>query len=258
MRFAPIPAHPADAEGDLFSLTTEYRQRRAMSQLTELSTTAPLESPTRRNWVWYGYQLFFRVFFSIWLGYRARGVEKIPRTGGGLLLINHQSYLDPLMVGLPLTRPISYLARDDLFRIPLVGWVLRHTYVMPISREAASIAVIRETVRRMEHGYLCGIFPEGTRSPDGKVGELKPGFVALARRVALPIYPIGIAGAFQALGRGSWFLKPRRVCVVYGDPIPQEQVQALSQKGREAELVALVRQRIMDCQEEAERWRRGE
>jgi 1-acyl-sn-glycerol-3-phosphate acyltransferase len=201
--------------------------------------------------------MVFRAFFYTWLRYRSRGMEKIPATGGGLLLINHQSYLDPMLAGLPLTRPISYLARDSLFRVPLIGWILRHTHVKPINREAASSAVIRETVQRMEQGFLCGVFPEGTRSADGKVGPFKPGFIALIRRADVPIYPIGVAGAYEALGRGSWFLKPRRVAVVYGDPILPEQLKELAQRGREDELVAYVRQRIIDCQAEAEQLRRS-
>ncbi|MDB5335676.1 MAG: phospholipid/glycerol acyltransferase, partial [Planctomycetaceae bacterium] len=79
-----------------------------------------------------------RVFFALWLRYRARGLEHIPATGGGLVLANHLSFLDPLMIGLPLNRPISYLARDSLFRVPAIGWLLRRTYVKPISRENAS------------------------------------------------------------------------------------------------------------------------
>jgi 1-acyl-sn-glycerol-3-phosphate acyltransferase len=172
------------------------------------------------------------------------------------LVINHQSFLDPLIVGLPLRRPISYLARDSLFRVPVIGWILRNTYVKPINREAASSTAIRGTLDRLEQGFLCGIFPEGTRSRDGRVGDFKPGFVALARRSNVPVYPIGVAGANEALGRGAWFLSPRRVCVVFGEPIPAEMVKELTQKGREDEFVALVRERVIACHEEAEAWRK--
>jgi len=214
------------------------------------------ESPTRRNYVWYISQVVVGIIFAVWLRYRARGVEKIPSEGGGLLLINHQSFLDPLLVGLPLRRPISYLARDSLFRVPVIGWILRNTYVKPINREAASTATIRGTLDRLEQGFLCGIFPEGTRSADGNVGEFKPGFLALARRSNVPLYPIGVAGAHEALGRGSWFLKPCRVRVVFGEPLSVETVKELSQKGREEEFIALVRQRVIACHEEAEAWRK--
>jgi 1-acyl-sn-glycerol-3-phosphate acyltransferase len=213
-----------------------------------------LGSPLRRNWVWLFFQVLLGVVFAVWLRYRARGVEKIPTVGGGLLLTNHQSFLDPLLVGLPLRRPVSFLARDTLFKIPVIGWILRHTYVMPLSRETGGAAGIRETLRRIDQGFLVGIFPEGTRSVDGSLGTFKPGFAALVRRTNLPIYPVGIAGAYRALGKGSLFLKPRRVCVVFGDPFAAETIAELKQRGRETELVEAVRTRIAECQEAAENW----
>jgi 1-acyl-sn-glycerol-3-phosphate acyltransferase len=200
--------------------------------------------------------MILTVLFTIWLRYRARGVERLSAAGGGLLLPNHQSYLDPLLVGLPLRRPVSYLARDSLFRVPIVGWILRNTYVMPLNRDAGGVAVFRETLRRLDEGFLVGVFPEGTRSVDGTLGTFKPGFAALLRRTSLPIYPVGIAGAHRALGKGSRFLKPHRVCVVFGEPLPREAIEPLCQRGREDQLVEAVRDRIAACQREAEEWLR--
>jgi 1-acyl-sn-glycerol-3-phosphate acyltransferase len=215
-----------------------------------------IHSPLRRNWVWFICQVILSVCFTVWLRYRARGVERLPTVGGGLLLVNHQSYLDPLLVGLPLKRPVSYLARDSLFRVPVVGWMLRNTYVMPLSRDSGGVAGFRETLRRLEDGFLVGVFPEGTRSPDGKLGTFKPGFAALLRRAHIPIYPVGIAGAHRAMGKGSWFLKPCRVCVVFGEPFCRETIEPLFQRGLEPELVETVRTRIAECQREAEAWLR--
>jgi 1-acyl-sn-glycerol-3-phosphate acyltransferase len=147
---------------------------------------------------------------------------------------------------------VSYIARDSLFRVPVVRWILRNTYVMPINRDGGSPAIIKETVRRMGAGFLAGVFPEGTRSRDGAVAEFKSGFVALVRRARVPVYPVGIAGAHRAFGRGSWFIKPRRVCVVFGEPLAASFVEELSARGREAELVSLVRDRVITCQREAE------
>jgi 1-acyl-sn-glycerol-3-phosphate acyltransferase len=210
--------------------------------------------PRRRNSVWWSIQAILRPIFLFWLRYRARGLEHLPQ-GGALLLINHQSFIDPLMVGLPLKRPVSYLARDSLFRVPVIGWILRNTYVMPIRREAAGTESIRKSVERLEQGYYVGIFPEGTRSPDGKLGEVKPGFIALVRRTHVPVIPVGIAGAGEALPRRSWWLRPARVHVVFGEPIPVELIEELSQRGREQELVEMIRERMQNCLEEAERWR---
>lgn len=218
-------------------------------------TEAPLPHPTRRNWVWLTIQFILRLVFTFWLRYQCRGLRNVPRAGGGLVLVNHQSFLDPLLVGLPLQRPVSFLARDSLFPVPFVGWVLRSTYVMPINRDAASTASIRHALKRMEHGFLVGIFPEGTRSATGEVNDFKPGFVSLIRRANLPIYPVGIAGAHEAMPRGGLRLLPRTVRVVFGAPLPREQLLKLCEKGQETALVEFARKAVIDCQQEAERWR---
>jgi 1-acyl-sn-glycerol-3-phosphate acyltransferase len=222
------------------------------------SQLAPLPPPKARNVLWRTSQLIMQNVFCFWLGYRARGQERLDEAGGGLVLANHQSFLDPLLVGLPLHRPISYVARDSLFKLPVIGWILRNTYVMPISRESASSASLRETIRRMQHGFLVGVFPEGTRTETGEVGPFKPGFVALIRRAKLPVYPVGIAGAFQAMGKGSWFLKPARVRVVVGQPISVEELARFDGRDKDQALIEFVRSRIVECAAQAEVWRRGE
>lgn len=218
---------------------------------------APLPSPKVRNVVWRTIQFILQNVFCFWLGYRVRGQERLDEAGGGLVLANHQSFLDPLLIGLNLHRPVSFVARDSLFKVPFVGWVLRNTYVMPISREAASSASLRETIRRMQHGYLVGLFPEGTRTETGEVGSFKPGFVALIRRAKLPVYPVGIAGAFQAMGKGSWFLKPARVRVVIGEPISVEELARFDGRDQDDALIEFVRSRIIECSTQAEAWRSG-
>ena len=206
----------------------------------------PLPNPFQSNWVWFTLQQICQLLFTIWFRFRAHGIENLPH-GGALLLINHQSFLDPLMVGLPLRRPVSYLARGNLFRVPVLGWLLKRTYVMPISRESAGTESLRESLRRMEHGFLVGIFPEGTRSLDGGLRELKPGFVALVRRANVSVIPVAVAGAYEAFPRGAWFPRPSKIRVVYGSPLDPARLAELSQKGREAELVDWSRSSIQSC-----------
>lgn len=209
-----------------------------------------MPNPRQRNWVWLGLQWAFQLVSVVWFRFRAIGIENLPE-GGALLLINHQSFLDPMLVGVGLPRPVSYLARDNLFRVPVIGRILRSTYVMPISREAAGTESLRESIRRMEHGFLVGIFPEGTRSDDGTLGELKPGFLALVRRAGVPVVPVGVAGAFEAYPRGVWFPRPSRIRVVYGPPLDPERLRELSQKGREGELIAWTYDEIGKCLSQA-------
>ena len=220
------------------------------------NTTLP--DPLRPNWLWLTIRFFLSPFFKVWLRYRVRGLEKLPASGGALLLLNHQSHLDPLLIQLGMSRPVSWLARDSLFRIPVIGWLIKGTYVLPIDRESAGASSIRKAVQYMQCGFMLGMFPEGTRTRDGSVGEFKPGFVALIRRGNVPVYPVGIAGSFDAFPRNAWFIRPKRVRVVFGDPFSSEDIERLSKRDQQDELVALVKERIIACQQEAEAWRQGE
>lgn len=215
-----------------------------------------LPDPHHRNVCWRTLQFVLQNFFGFWLNYRTKGLENLPQDGA-LLLINHQSYLDPLLVGLPLQRPVSFLARDSLFPVPFIGWILRNTYVMPVSRESATTQSVRECVRRIQHGYLVGLFPEGTRTMDGSIGEIKPGFVAIAKRANAPVIPVGIAGAFQAYPKGAWFVRPGKVRVCFGEPIPIEEVEQLSQRGNEDQFCEVIANRLYEVSAQAEQWRSG-
>ena len=219
-------------------------------------TPATLPNPMQRNAYWRISQFIMQGILGVWLRYRARGIEHLPPTGGALLLINHQSFLDPLLVGLPLSRPISFLARDSLFRVPVIGHILRNTYVMPINREAASTTSLREAIRRLNAGFYVGIFPEGTRSVDGHVGELKPGFLALLRRSQVPVIPVGVVGAYESYPKGRPFPFPGKVRVVFGNEIPRETLDSFS-KADEEGLLSLVRERIETCVRDAQHWRDG-
>ena len=217
-------------------------------------TIEPLPNPTRPNWLWRSLQVIGWVVFVLWMRYRIRGLRNISREGGGLILVNHQSMIDPILVQLGFKRPVCWIGRENLFRIPLFGWVIRNLLAIPIRRDSAGTAVIRETVRRLKHGFLVGIFPEGTRTKDGTVGVFKPGFIAIIRRSKTPVYPVGIAGAFEAMPRGVWFPRPWSVRVVIGEPIPFEEIEPLCARGREDDLLEFSRNRIVTVQQEAEDW----
>lgn len=212
-------------------------------------------SPKVRGPLWSTLQVFVGSFFRVWLGFRAVGYERLEKEEGALLLANHQSFLDPLVIGLPLQRPVSFLARHSLFHVPVIGWILTNTHVMSINQQAPGANSIRDTIQRLHGGWLVGIFPEGTRSPTGVIGEIKPGFAAVVRRAKHPVYPVGISGAYHALPLGGWFLKPRRVCVVFGEPLTPEELKAYSSREQEEQLIELVRSRIAACFEAAETWR---
>lgn len=223
--------------------------------MTSPTDLPSLPSPLRRNGLWWSLQILYQVFFSVWLSYRARGTENLPKERGALLLINHRSFLDPLLAGLPVHRPVSFVARHNLFSVPLLGSILRRTYVIPINRDAAGTASLREIIRRIDHGFLVGMFPEGTRN-DGPepLKSLKPGFASIIRRVNAPLIPVGIAGVERAMPRGAIFVRPRRIRVVIGKAIPVEEIQSDSVRGSRHELLTLVARHMTETVKEAEAW----
>ncbi|MBL8808599.1 MAG: 1-acyl-sn-glycerol-3-phosphate acyltransferase [Planctomycetaceae bacterium] len=206
-----------------------------------------------RNLVWRFLHFLFLIFCRTWLRVRTSGEERLDHRRGGLFLINHQSFLDPLMAAVLLKRPVSYLARDSLFKVPVIGWILRKTYVIPISREAARGGSIRLALERLEEGFLVGIFPEGTRSPDDEVHDFRPGFLALARRTKQPIYPVGLAGTRRVMSRGAWFIRPGRIQVVYGEPLSESDLQQLHDGEDDKALCRLARDRVAFYANEAKR-----
>ena len=200
----------------------------------------------RPNIVWRLLKVFLTPFFRLWVRTHAIGTENLDDTQGGLLLLNHQSFLDPLAAGVHLKRPISYLAREELFKVPVVGWILRKTYTVSVSQTAFRGSSIRGAVDHMHQGFLVGIFPEGERT-SGPVKKFNRGFLALVRRVDLPIYPVGIVGADALMPVGAAVIRPGKVTVVYGKPLNKEERELLLTGQDDLELTEMMRQRVADC-----------
>jgi 1-acyl-sn-glycerol-3-phosphate acyltransferase len=176
-------------------------------------------------------------------GLRVAGREHWPTEGGGLVCANHQSFFDPPLVGLTCDRRMNYLARDSLFRVPGLKQLIAFLDAIPIDREGGGLAGLKETLKRLKAGELVLIFPEGTRTHDGEVGSLKPGFIAVARRSKVPLVPVGIDGAYQAWPRTSKFPRLSRLAVVIGPAIEPADVAVMSDE----DLLAELEQRILNC-----------
>ncbi len=184
-------------------------------------------------------------------GLRVEGRDNWPEAGGGLVCANHQSYFDPPLVGLTCDRRMNYLARDTLFRVPGLAQLIWFLDAIPIDREGGGLAGLKETLKRLKAGELVLIFPEGTRTHDGEVAPLKPGFIAVARRSKVPLVPVGIDGAYQSWPRTAKLPRPTRLAVVIGPPISPEQVAELTDE----DLLAELEQRILNCHAEARQLR---
>jgi 1-acyl-sn-glycerol-3-phosphate acyltransferase len=199
-----------------------------------------------RNTIWTTLRSLFRLFCRSWLRVTVSGTENLNLQTGALLLLNHQSFLDPLVAAVWLPRPVCFLARDNLFRIPLLGTLLRKNFVIPISREAARSSSIRAALEKLDLGFIVGIFPEGTRSTSNDVLRFRPGFLALARRTNQPIHPVGIAGTNNALPKHSLFIRPARIHIHYGPPLTPQQTELL-QSASDTELCQLMQQLVANC-----------
>jgi 1-acyl-sn-glycerol-3-phosphate acyltransferase len=183
--------------------------------------------------------MFFRL--------RVVGREHWPAEGGGLVCSNHQSYFDPPLVGLTCDRRMNYLARDSLLRIPGLKQLILFLDAIPIDREGGGLAGLKETLKRLKAGELVLIFPEGTRTHDGEVAPLKPGFIAVARRSRVPLVPVALDGAFQSWPRTSRFPRLTRLAVAIGQPIMPDEVAELTDE----DLLAELEQRILTCHTQA-------
>ncbi|MEE3219254.1 MAG: lysophospholipid acyltransferase family protein, partial [Planctomycetota bacterium] len=194
--------------------------------------------------LWYRlWHMFCRAIFCIGWQMRVRGRRFEPADGGVLVLSNHQSYLDPMLVGVSLDRRLNYLARKTLFNFPPLGWLISSLNGIPLDREGLGLSGVKETLRRLKRGEMVLVFPEGTRCRDGEVGALKPGFVALARRGRVQLLPVGIDGAFDAWPRSRAFPAPSAINIELGQPISPGEIRQFS----DDELVAEVERRIRCC-----------
>lgn len=196
-------------------------------------------------------QFICRMCVVPYFGFRCFGQQHVPKTGGALLISNHQSLLDPVLLGVNQIRPLNYLARSTLFKSAAFGWLIRSLEAIPIEREGRGMAGLKETLRRLKQQRIVVVFPEGTRTPDGEVQEFKPGFIALARRGGVPLLPAAIDGAQQVWPRHAKGPRPGEIVVVFGEPISVEELHKLGDE----ELIAEVQRRVGELHRQARRHR---
>jgi len=151
---------------------------------------------------------------------RVEGLEHVPRRGPAILCANHLSFLDPIVVAIALPRPVYYLGKSEYFGRRW-GWLFANLGVLPVVRRggAAGESSLQRGRRVLEAGRLMGIYPEGTRSPDGRLYRGKTGAARLAIRTGAPVVPIGVAGTRKVWPPGTWLPRPRPVVVRFGPPL---------------------------------------
>ena len=168
------------------------------------------------------------LFSSLWFRSRVFGADRIPASGGAMIVANHTSYLDPPLLGSLLPRRYRYLARATLGKSWIAQRALMGLGTIFVDRGAPSRASIESAIELAESGQLLVLFPEGTRSDDGRLLPFERGIELIARRASVPIVPVGIRGAHRALPRGGRFPRPAKVTIHVGEPIP---AKTLTSKG---------------------------
>jgi 1-acyl-sn-glycerol-3-phosphate acyltransferase len=164
--------------------------------------------------------------------------ELLPAEGPALLCVNHQSFLDIPLVAHLTRRHVCFVARDSLAQSRFLAWVMRHSGAVLVRRGKPDRAALREMLAHLERGDLVAVFPEGTRTRDGSLGELRAGALLAARQAGVPVYPVGIRGAFEAWPRESPLPRPRPIAARVGEPIDPRADDAVGTlRARLAELV---------------------
>lgn len=147
------------------------------------------------------------------------GRENLIEEGSAIIASNHQSFLDPPLVGICMERELHYLARKSLFDIPLLGKLLPHLHVVGVDPGGSDMSALKSVIRLLKDGGGTIVFPEGTRSSDGALLPAKAGLGLIVAKTLAPVIPVRVFGAFNAFPRGAKFPQRAAVTVVIGKPI---------------------------------------
>ena len=195
-------------------------------------------------WVaWFMCKVFCATFFRL----RFYGRENIPRSGAYILAGNHQSYLDPVFCGVGIRRRLTFVARDTLFKYRPFGWLIHSVNAIPIERGKPDISAIKTFIARLRQGEAVCLYPEATRTHDGRIIPFKAGFGLLCRRSKAAVVPVLVDGAFECWPRQKKLFQPGRVTIWYGKTLDPEQIRTMTNEELADYLTATLRQMQHDC-----------
>lgn len=170
------------------------------------------------------------------------GLEKIPKDRAVVFMPNHQSYGDAPAV-ISILPPILALGKKEFFRVPIIGWSMRLRGFIPVDRKnrERAIRAVDEATERLKAGESFVAFPEGTRSPDGRLGPFKKGVFVMAINAGAPIIPMSISGSYRIMRKDNWAIHPGVVRITLHDAVPT----AGTTMHDRADIMARVRQAIL-------------
>jgi len=195
------------------------------------------------RWYWTGYalaKLLARVFFRFRVLHREHRVLEGPL----VIAVNHQSYLDPPLVGISSGREVYFLARRTLLDVPVLGWLLPKLNVVPVDQEGIDRSALKALIHILKAGKAAVVFPEGARTLDGKLQPALPGIGFILAKTRAPVLPMRIFGAHEALPRGGSRLRLGPITIVIGKPLHFTDVDL---QGAGKELYARLSARVMEA-----------
>jgi 1-acyl-sn-glycerol-3-phosphate acyltransferase len=171
--------------------------------------------------------------FKPWYRIEAIGVEDFPKEGGVLLCANHIHNFDPLVVGIMAPRPVHYMAKEEIFSVPILGNIVRKCNAFPVKRGFSDREALRTGLKLLKDGHVFGLFPEGTRSKTGEIGKGLSGAGFFALRTTALVVPCAIIGPYKSF---------RKLKVVYGQPIDMDEMR--KEKASAEQVTELIMSKI--------------
>ena len=154
---------------------------------------------------------FFRAYFSLYHRFKVFNVARVPLQGPVILACNHASYIDPPLAGSGVERQISYLARDSIFRVPVLASILRSWEVVPVDRDGGTGRGLKAILDRLAHDKAIILFPEGTRSRHGELNPARSGIGLVVIKSKAAVVPVRVFGTYHAFGAKMLLPRPRQV-----------------------------------------------
>lgn len=145
--------------------------------------------------------VLLQVLLPILRRWKVDGADNLPREGGAMVVANHQSYWDPLVLGAALPRRVYYMAKEELFRVPVLAWLIRVWGAFPVRREGFDRKALKTATDYLMRGHVVGIFPEGQRSHTGQLLPAQPGAAILALKTGVPVVPVALIGTRGVCGK---------------------------------------------------------
>ncbi|MEY2192292.1 lysophospholipid acyltransferase family protein [Neobacillus sp. BF23-41] len=177
--------------------------------------------------------------FKPWYRIEAIGREHFPKEGGVLLCSNHIHNFDPMVVGIMAPRPIHYMAKEEIFSVPVLGNIVRKCNAFPVKRGFNDREALRTGLKLLKDGHVFGLFPEGTRSKTGELGKGLSGAGFFALRSTAAVVPCAIIGPYRSF---------RKLKVVYGQPIDLEEMR--KEKASAEQVTELIMSKIEKLKKE--------